>query len=257
MRRLFAYLPCYNEEENIVELSRLWDAERESLQKKSIELCICAIDDKSTDGTLNVISGLEKTFNNYIVIAHKMNKGLGGALRTGIQHFLTHAKEGDFCAFMDGDNTHKPEYIHDMLDKIHNGTECVIASRYRKGAKILGLAYHRLLLSDLAKVYYSIIFHIPNVRDYTCGYRLYSFKCMHRVAEKFGDQLITQRSFSCMMELLYKLYCTGCQFDEIPFVLHYDNKKGESKMSVFKTIKDSIFTAIRLRFNKWSDDDGF
>ncbi len=249
MNRLFAYLPCYNEEKNIAELSFLWESEREQLRKEGYDLWLCAIDDKSTDKTLEVIRGLQKRLENYTVIAHSKNQGLGGALHTGIEHFLHYGKEGDICAFMDGDNTHKPLYVHKMLEKLRNGTECVIASRYRKGSKILGLAYHRLLLSDFARAYYTIIFHIPQVRDYTCGYRIYSYRCLKHGAEQFGEQFITQRSFSCMMELLYKLYLSGCQFDEIPFVLHYDNKKGESKMTVFRTVKDSLLTAIRLRFN--------
>ena len=246
-KRLCIYLPCYNEEGNIAELSRLWEAEREGLQRKGFELSIFAIDDKSTDNTLKVINEMEKKYDNYYAIAHEENKGLGGALNTGVRHFIANAAEDDLCVFMDGDNTHKPQYISDMIDKVCNGTECVIASRYRKGAKTLGLSGHRVLLSGIARIYYSLIFNVPKVRDYTCGYRVYSFICLQRAAEKYGDQLITQRSFSCMMELLYKLYLTGCKFDEVPFVLHYENKKGESKMSVSRTMKDSILTAIKLR----------
>lgn len=51
------------------------------------------------------------------------------------------------------------------------------------------------------------------------------------------------------MEVLYKLSLVGAKFDEVPFELRYDNKLGESKMRVLRTVKDSITTAFRLRFS--------
>ena len=53
-----------------------------------------------------------------------------------------------------------------------------------------------------------------------------------------------------MMELLYKLHRCGCTFDEVPFSLRYDNKGGESKMRVLRTMKDSLKTAWLLRRDK-------
>ena len=38
---------------------------------------------------------------------------------------------------MDGDNTHDPKYIIDMVDKIQDGYDVVIASRYTKILLIL------------------------------------------------------------------------------------------------------------------------
>ena len=58
------------------------------------------------------------------------------------------------------------------------------------------------------------------------------------------------KTFSCMLEVLYKLYLNGATFDEVPFSLRYDNKQGASKMRVFKTIYDSFKTAFRLRCSK-------
>ena len=53
-----------------------------------------------------------------------------------------------------------------------------------------------------------------------------------------------------MMEFLYKLHLSGSKFGEVGFELRYDNKLGESKMNVFKTAKDSLATAVKLRFIK-------
>ena len=50
-----------------------------------------------------------------------------------------------------------------------------------------------------------------------------------------------------MMEILYKLYCIGGRFGEVPFELRYDFKLGESKMKIANTVFSSLKTAMKLR----------
>ena len=250
MNRLITFLPCYNEEENIGPLARAWQVEAPALEAEGFALRLYAIDDKSSDGTLSVLRALEAELGSFAVIAHEHNRGLGGALDTAVSRFLAEAGPGDYMAFMDGDNTHRPEFLHRLLQKAQVGAGCVIASRYRKGAEVRGLPRRRRLLSGAARFFYGLVLHVPGVRDYTCGFRLYAYGCLKAAREKYGRRLITQRSFSCMMELLYKLYRTGCRFDEAPFVLYYGDKKGASKMRALKTAWDSVVCALSLRAEK-------
>lgn len=247
MNKLYAYLPCYNESGNIQALIESWLNEKEALLKEGYELEIVPIDDKSTDNTLQIIRSMESTHKNVRVIAHKVNQNLGGALFTAVKDFLHCAESGSLMCFMDGDNTHKPRFVHSMIRKMREGADCVIASRYQPGAEVNGVPSNRLALSDGAKLYYSAVLHVPNVKDYTCGYRLYTYSILSKAYKKYKQDLITMRSFSCMMELLYKLHKTGCRFAEVPFILYYDNKVGSSKMRILKTVKDSLIVALRLR----------
>lgn len=247
MNKLWVYLPCYNEAENIEDLVLEWLAEGEALRRAGFALEIAPVDDKSTDETLSILRRLEEEHEAVRVIAHKENQNLGGVLDTSIRDFLCHGGPGDLMCVMDGDNTHKPQYVHAMLAALKEPVGCVIASRYQQGAQTNGVPGVRLFLSDGARVYYSLVLHVPGVRDYTCGYRLYTYDILARAAERYGESLITQHTFSCMMELLYKLHQCGCKFAEIPFILRYDDKKGSSKMSVLRTVKDSMVTALRLR----------
>ena len=247
MNRLIAFLPCYNEEDNIRPLALAWEAEAPALAAEGFALSLIAVDDKSTDGTPGVLRALETELSSFGVITHERNKGLGGALDTAVCRFLAEAGPGDYMAFMDGDNTHRPLYLHQMLGKARGGAGCVIASRYRKGAAVLGLPRRRQLLSGAARFFYTLVLHVPGVRDYTCGFRLYAYDCLRTARERYGDRLITRRSFSCMMELLYKLYRSGCRFDEAPFVLYYGDKRGASKMRALRTAWDSVVCALSLR----------
>ncbi|MBS6396202.1 MAG: glycosyltransferase [Clostridiales bacterium] len=249
MNKLYAYLPCYNESGNIQALIEGWLNEKETLLNKGFDLEIIPIDDKSTDNTLQIIQSMEKTYDTVRVIAHKTNQNLGGALFTAIRDFLHNAESDDLMCFMDGDNTHKPQFVHSMISKSKEGAECVIASRYQPGATINGVPSNRLLLSDGAKLYYSMILRVPDVKDYTCGYRLYTYSILRRAYGKYKENLVTMHSFSCMMELLYKLHKSGCKFAEVPFTLYYDNKVGASKMRILRTVKDSLFVALDLRLH--------
>lgn len=250
MNKLIVYLPCYNEAENIEALTDLWLEEAPALEARGYLLELVPVDDKSTDNTLPLITRLAAEHAAVRVIAHQVNRNLGGVLDTAVRDFLQRAGDGDLMCVMDGDNTHKPAYVHPMLTALEKGADCVIASRYQKGAQTHGVPPIRLLLSDCARLYYTLVLRVPGVRDYTCGYRLYTRAALEKAAARYGDKLITRQTFSCMMELLYKLHRCGCRFAEVPFTLRYDDKGGASKMRVVKTMVDSLSTALKLRLGR-------
>ena len=248
MNKLFVMLPCYNEEQNISSLIDDWIKQKDLLSLKGYELKICPIDDCSTDATKSIML---KKHGQYPLIVeplfHLHNMNLGGGINTALNYFLANGNESDLMCIMDGDNSHDPKYIHDLLSKLQNGVECVIASRYRKGSRTFGVPLHRIVMSYMARICYTVLLKIPNVRDYTCGYRLYKYQAVKRLNGKFINPIIEEKSFACMMELLYKLYLTGTEFDETGFILHYDRKLGDSKMKVLSTAGKSLSTALKLK----------
>ncbi|MDD4095250.1 MAG: glycosyltransferase family 2 protein [Oscillospiraceae bacterium] len=248
MSSVFAMLPCYNESQNIDPLVRKWLNMKEDLSAKGYRLFVRCIDDKSKDNTKEVIEKLCAEFPDVVgLIAHEVNKGLGGALKTAFDSFIAEGKTGDVCFLMDGDNTHDPVFSLAMLDRIAAGADCAIASRYRPGSLTHGVKGIRLFMSWGAKQFYTFVLRVRNVRDYTCGYRAYTYDIISRGVRRYGTELVEKRSFACMMEVLYKLWMIGARFGEVPFELHYDIKKGESKMRVIRTMKESMSTAVHLR----------
>lgn len=250
MNKLFVFLPCYNEKLNIGNLIDEWIAEGGKLADEGFDLVVCPIDDKSKDGTLQVMRDAAERHgaDKVNVIVHEVNKNLMGGLNTSVKTFLEISSEGDMMCLMDGDDTHSPVYIHPMIAKMNEtSTDIVIASRYQKGANVVGLKGYRKFLSDMAKHYYSFVLRVPGVKDYTCGYRLYKRGVIEKLVAKFGEDPIKEKSFACMMELLYKCYLSGATFSEVGFELRYDKKLGDSKMSVGSTMRNSLSAAWRLR----------
>ena len=251
MNKIFAILPCYNEGLNIGELIDSWCSQKDELLQSGYDLLVVGIDDCSTDNTGEVIESKSEQYENVALVAHAQNKGLCGGLNTAIEYFLENGSENDLMVLMDGDNTHNPKYVHEMVKKLETeNKDCIIASRYCENSDVIGVASHREFMSDMAKLYYSVMLRVPNVKDYTCGYRLYTYLIIEKLVEKYGKNPIKEKSFACMMELLYKLYTVGAAFGEVGFELRYDNKQGESKMKVIKTMKKSLTTAVKLRFQK-------
>ncbi|MBI6872049.1 glycosyltransferase [Clostridium aciditolerans] len=243
---LYVVLPCYNEEDNIENLIKAWNMEERKLFEKGLLLKFVIVDDGSGDNTLNIAERLKKSYSNITILKHKENKGLGEAINTGISYAVSQEEKGYLC-IMDSDMTHEPYYIFSMVNKLKKEKlHCVIASRYRKGSKIEGLSLYRKLLSYGARIVYTLTLRIPNVRDYTCGYRLYTLESLRTLSEKHGGKLVAEKGFACMMELLVRINNEGFKIAEVPFVLKYQLKGGASKMNVWRTVSRSLILLARL-----------
>ena len=59
MRKLYVFLPCYNEADNIGKLLENWEEQKEVLLQEKLQLEIKVINDASTDKTETVVK--EKT----------------------------------------------------------------------------------------------------------------------------------------------------------------------------------------------------
>lgn len=246
---LYVVLPCYNEGLNIPGLIKQWKSLEDSLLMRELHLEIIIVNDGSDMDTLNIINSMEVLYDNVRGLHHNENKGLGEALNTGINRVLSNKEEGLLCV-MDGDMTHPPEYVLSMIDKLRNeGQDCVIASRYRKGSRVEGLSGYRKCLSLCARLLYTLRFKISGsqglIRDYTCGYRLYKTEMLRALYRKFNERIITENGFACMVELLVKIGQAGYRICEVPFVLKYHLKGGESKMRIFRTINRSLYLVMK------------
>jgi dolichol-phosphate mannosyltransferase len=92
-----------------------------------------------------------------------------------------------------------------------------------------------------------VIFPISGVRDYTSGYRAYRVEPLRRAVAFYGDGFIDQAGFQCMADVLFKLSRLDLIFGEVPMLLRYDRKGGESKMRVASTAGNTISLVLRRR----------
>jgi dolichol-phosphate mannosyltransferase len=148
---------------------------------------------------------------------------------------------------MDADDTHAPALMGQMLDRVEEGYNLVIASRYLPQSRIVGLSAFRAFLSWGAGLLFRFTFPIKGVRDYTCGYRAYQAGLLRAAFEKWGNDFINQPGFSCMVDILLRLSTLEPVVVEVPLLLRYDRKPGASKMNVRRTITQTLNLMVRRR----------
>ncbi len=222
-------LPAFNEAENLPPLLARVSA---ALKRTGYNFKILVVNDGSTDGTADVLKNAPAECQ-VEVVSHPKNLGLGAAIRSGL---LAATQRDGIVVTMDADNSHDPAIIVQMIQRIRDGYDLVIASRFQDGGRVIGLQLHRRFLSWAASSMMRVVCRYANVRDYTSGYRAYRASILRDLQTRYGTKLITENGFACMFELLLKLRSIGARATEIPLVLRYDQKVGPSKMPILRTI---------------------
>ena len=222
-------LPAYNEAEN---LNRLINRIVQTMSKENYSYNILLVDDGSSDGTARLGQQLAK-YLSVTLVKHPKNLGLGAAMQTGLREGI---KSGGIVVAMDADDSHDPALIPQMIKRIEQGDDLVVASRFQPNSEVRGVPLTRQWLSIACSTILRCLFPFKNIRDYSCGYRAYSPRILRNLESRFGTRFVTESSFACMLELLLKLRALGAKGSEVPMVLRYDRKQGVSKMRVFRTV---------------------
>src|SRR5690606_23946463 len=157
------------------------------------------------------------------LIQHPQNMGLGAAMRTGLKKA---AHNSDVVITLDADNSQDPELIRTMVERINEGFDVVIASRFQPGSQEIGVPPFRVFLSHLSSAGIGTLVRYPGVRNYSCGFRVYRTEALRNLIKTFGYNFIRENGFSCMFELLLNLRTLHARASEVPLVLRYDLKEG-------------------------------
>ena len=129
------------------------------------------INDGSADSTAKICRKY-----GYELVDLPVNLGLAGAFQTGLKY--AYRKGYDYAIQFDADGQHRPEFIAPMLDKIQEGYDIVIASRFVTEKKPHSL---RMLGSNLISAAMKLTTG-HRVKDPTSGMRLFNKKMIAEFA---------------------------------------------------------------------------
>lgn len=244
--RIIVALPAYNEAQNIGALLDGFEKILGGVLGYGFDRLYVVVDDGSADQTLSILRGYADKIP-LIVLVHERNQGLGITIRDALRKATEEANPGDIIITMDADNTHSPGLIPSMVQKILEGHDVVIASRFRKGARVVGLSRFREFMSIGASWMMRIVFPLKGVRDYTCGFRVYRAELLKKAFQEYGEAFIDQKGFQCMSDILIKLRRFGLIAGEVPMILRYDLKRGSSSMKVGQTVVQTLRLILRRR----------
>lgn len=157
-------IPAYNEEKNIVRVV-------EELQRDYPQYDYVIINDGSGDDTAKICRK-----QGYNLIDLPVNLGLAGAFQTGLKY--AYMKRYDCAIQFDADGQHRPEYIASMMEKIEEGYDIVIGSRFVEKKKPKSLRM-------LGSFFISAAMRMTTgckVKDPTSGMRMFSKKMIKEFA---------------------------------------------------------------------------
>lgn len=236
-------LPTYNEKDNVNTIIPL--LEEEVFPKvKGWDMAILVADDNSPDGTAEEVKKLQKKWKN-IAISQGEKKGLGAAYIRGMNYSIKEMG-ADVVFEMDADGQHDARKIPQFLEKIDEGADMVIGTRYSDGGSIpANWPPQRKAFSIVANLFVRTVFMKFSVHDWTGGYRALK----KEVFLKEREELSKFNGYIFQISFLHKAIRDGFKVAEVPF--HFsDRKLGSSKIAPFGYIMDVLKFVVGTRIQE-------
>ena len=89
---------------------------------------------------------------------------------------------------------------------------------------------------------------MPNVKDYTSGYRAYRAGIIKKANNFYHKNFLQEKDFVIQLEILYKLSKFNPRTTEVPLILRYDKKYGKSKLKIVKNIFKYFCFIFKVKF---------
>ena len=220
-------IPCCNEEEALGLLrERLHPVLAGIAPRFDTELVL--VDDGSTDATWDWLQ-LVKQFDwpaRVILGRHERNRGLGAALRTGLD-----LSDASIIVTIDVDGTYPFGTIEPLLDAIISGADIATASPYHPDGGVAGVSSWRLLFSRGASTFYRLLVD-QRIHTYTALVRAYRRDILE-------ETLSDHPGFLNVAVTLVEACRRKAAVVEIPAVLS-QREVGQSKARVFRITRTHL-----------------
>ena len=217
---VFVVIPVFNESEVIQSVID------EVLATGPYEIVV--VDDGSADQTYQVA----KENKNIIALRHKINRGKGAAVKTGIA--AANLLEADIVVTMDGDGQHDPEDIAALIQPIMNGDcDVVLGSRRTDTGE---MPWIKVVANKIGNVV-TWLFCGMLVSDSQSGFRAYSH---------FATRIIDTKAdkYEYDSKVIREINNNRLKYTEVPIQVRYtEYSMGKAQKQGFV---NGIKTVIRI-----------
>lgn len=217
--KLLIVIPAYNEEENIERVVG-------ELLEKYAQYDYLIINDGSRDRTSEICHQ-----NNYRILDLPINLGLAGAFQTGMKYAF---QNGYDCVLQfDADGQHLPEYIEKMTEKMEEGYDIVIGSRFVEEKKSRSM---RMLGSFLiSKAIY--LTTRRKITDPTSGMRMFNQTMIREFAKNIN--------YEPEPDTISFLVKQGAEVGEVQVRME-ERIAGESYLNISRSMKYMLRVLISI-----------
>jgi glycosyltransferase involved in cell wall biosynthesis len=197
------FFPAYNEEENIP-----WVVEKACNYLDGIaeNYEVIVVNDGSRDSTGEVAEKIAKENNHVRVINHPVNRGYGGAVRSGLK-----GAKYDLIFFTDGDGQFDITELSGFLDLMDKAD---VVAGYRINRKD---PFYRLLNARAYGMMINLLFGL-NIKDIDCAFKLFKKSVIDEIDIEATGALASAELLIKIKRKGYKIIQKG--------VNHYPRKAG-------------------------------
>jgi dolichol-phosphate mannosyltransferase len=203
---------------------------------------VVVVDDGSSDGTAAEAAG-----GGAHVISHDRRRGVGSAIRTGIDYAL---EQGfDVVVVMGGDDQDDPAEIAILLAPIERGeADFVQGSRRLEGRRTVDMPLFRLVTTKGYSVLFRLLTGFRST-DATNGFRAFSTAIVRDERIRLHQSWLD--TYELEPYLLFQSIRYGWRVREAPVTKSYDRELGYSKMvpglDWWRLLRPIIFLRIGVR----------
>ena len=213
-QKIYVVVPAFNEE-GIIQ-----DVIREIRDAKYANIIV--IDDGSGDNTQKRAQS-----EGVIALRHKINRGYGAAVKTGIE--AAKLLGADIVVTVDGDGQHDPKNIENLVKPILKEDFDVVLGTRLKNPE--GMPLYKKVQNWIANIITWYLFGLW-VTDSQSGFRAYSKNAMEKINTRYDR-------YEYASEVIREIYIYKLKFAEIPIQVRY------TEYSMGKEQKQNIWNGIK------------
>ena len=223
---IYIILSSYNEEDTLEEVV-------DGLVERGFKVLI--IDDGSKDNTPTIAKNLVRKYNPMVYYyRHRINVGLGGAIKTGIKAALK--RGADIMITFDADGQHNPDDLYNMYPPLQEGkADIVIASRDFSDMPT-GRRFGNTVMN-----YITYIFQGKMVTDSQSGLRAFTSDAARKLDLKSPQYGISS-------EIIGEIKRKNLRFMEVPMTTIYDERtiqKGTNTIVGIKIVLEILNETLK------------
>ncbi len=233
-------MPIYNERWTIKEIVTAVLNVRVPL-----DLELIAVDDCSTDGSLEILEALAAEDHRIKLVKHEKNSGKGAAIRTAIDHAT-----GDIAVIQDADLEYDPEEYNILLEPILSGkADAVFGSRFAGHSRRVLFFWHSLINKALTT--FSNLLNDLNLTDMETCYKMVRTDVLKQLR-------LQSHTFTLEPEITARLAQWGARIYEVPISYHGRTHAEGKKIKAIDGIK-AIWQMLKCKFwdTQFTNHSGF
>ena len=225
--KLSIVIPVYNEKETIEKILM------EVVSVEGLDKEIIVVDDCSTDGTVEILKNLEKSYPQVKFIYKDKNRGKGHTLKLGFAQTT-----GDYVIVQDADLEYDPKDYLKLLNALDDlKVEVIYGSRFSGSYKDMSTLHYigNKVLTLVTNIFFGVM-----LTDMETCYKLMPGDFVRKVD-------IKSERFDFEPEITAKILKKGLRIREVP-ISYRGRTHSEGKKITWKDGFHALFTLIKYRF---------